>query len=155
MSGQFSSQDIILSILSLMNSSVSEYESINQEEINGREEINQQNNTNPFYNILFNNMENMFQDMRSQILDDFDDYMVQYAMDASLREVPIELKTEKYKCIKDNDDICNKETCSICLENYNDDSDVCILKCKHMFHRDCIKSWLKVKRNCPYCKTDL
>ena len=50
---------------------------------------------------------------------------------------------------------CENE-CSICLEQLNDE--VCVLKCKHEFHYDCLTMWVltcKKKKNkilCPLCK---
>ena len=29
-------------------------------------------------------------------------------------------------------------TCSICIDDFNDDSNIRIIKCKHIFHKDCI-----------------
>ena len=53
--------------------------------------------------------------------------------------------------------------CSICLnhtqfnsngikpKNCNDTR----LKCKHMFHRKCIKTWFNVNDTCPMCRQDI
>jgi hypothetical protein len=44
--------------------------------------------------------------------------------------------------------------CTICLESINGDSipfkTKC--KCKNLYHKECIKKWLEIKRNCPTCK---
>ncbi|WVZ10055.1 hypothetical protein V8G54_014585 [Vigna mungo] len=46
--------------------------------------------------------------------------------------------------------------CAICLLEFDDD---CILRlltpCCHVFHQDCIDSWLRSHRTCPVCRTDL
>ncbi|CAK8690675.1 E3 ubiquitin-protein ligase RNF103-like [Clavelina lepadiformis] len=43
--------------------------------------------------------------------------------------------------------------CSICLENYTQQSLVCGLPCHHVFHHECILSWLHGDRHCcPICR---
>ena len=49
-------------------------------------------------------------------------------------------------------------TCSICLEDFSDDSIVCVTKCGHVFHFCCIQTWLHeniLEPKCPNCKTSL
>ncbi|KAJ0234613.1 hypothetical protein HA466_0273230 [Hirschfeldia incana] len=62
-----------------------------------------------------------------------------------------------FKDIKEKDEEelegCDKRCCPICLEEYEDDHEVSRLeKCRHLFHRFCINSWLKLKRICPSCR---
>ncbi|QCD90789.1 RING-H2 finger protein ATL29-like [Vigna unguiculata] len=46
--------------------------------------------------------------------------------------------------------------CAICLLEFDDD---CMLRlltaCCHVFHQDCIDSWLRLHKTCPVCRTDL
>ena len=42
----------------------------------------------------------------------------------------------------------NSETCSICLNNGNLGK---LLICNHFFHSECINTWLKSKKSCPFC----
>ena len=42
--------------------------------------------------------------------------------------------------------------CVICLEEYQAESMVIFLKCKHSFHRDCGLPWLKEHETCPICR---
>lgn len=44
------------------------------------------------------------------------------------------------------------DTCSICQEQYKDDSIVAILSCEHYFDKDCLETWGKYKPECPMCK---
>ncbi|XP_051973434.1 LOW QUALITY PROTEIN: E3 ubiquitin-protein ligase TTC3-like [Xyrauchen texanus] len=44
-----------------------------------------------------------------------------------------------------------EEPCIICHEEVNSD-DLCVLECRHSFHRECIKSWLKEQSTCPTCR---
>eukprot|EP00592_Proboscia_alata_P000698 CAMPEP_0194377616 /NCGR_PEP_ID=MMETSP0174-20130528/32156_1 /TAXON_ID=216777 /ORGANISM="Proboscia alata, Strain PI-D3" /LENGTH=429 /DNA_ID=CAMNT_0039159101 /DNA_START=97 /DNA_END=1386 /DNA_ORIENTATION=+ len=44
-------------------------------------------------------------------------------------------------------------SCSICLEDYNNEDILRVLPCKHPFHSDCILPWLTERSpNCPLCK---
>ena len=48
------------------------------------------------------------------------------------------------------------EDCAICLGNMTID-DICNdyiekLSCNHIFHKDCINTWLKDKKTCPLCR---
>ena len=43
--------------------------------------------------------------------------------------------------------------CCVCLEGFKaGKSDVLELDCSHLFHEYCIRKYLTVKRNCPYCR---
>ena len=49
----------------------------------------------------------------------------------------------------------NKE-CLICIENFNDDDDVIKIPCNHIFHKNCIKSWVCEESNkCPICRVEI
>ena len=54
----------------------------------------------------------------------------------------------------------NNKECSICLNglnnnNKNNDKSVVYLdKCKHKFHKKCIKKWSRRVKKCPICRTD-
>jgi hypothetical protein len=43
----------------------------------------------------------------------------------------------------------NHENCSICLETPDDCTQ---LKCGHVYHKECIHKWLKIKNTCPNCR---
>lgn len=46
--------------------------------------------------------------------------------------------------------------CSICLEDFQADDPVSLLKsCAHAFHTDCVVKWFESKSKCPVCKDDL
>ena len=46
------------------------------------------------------------------------------------------------------------EECTICLENINIEyGNIKKLKCKHIYHINCINEWFKNKKNtCPNCR---
>lgn len=52
-----------------------------------------------------------------------------------------------------------KAKCSICMADVREPNDegiineyVCELPCKHWFHEDCVKEWLKSHDSCPICR---
>ena len=61
----------------------------------------------------------------------------------------------QYKHIQKYDG--RRETeCAICLEEFKRNDIIKeFYKCKHIFHKDCLKNWLKRSNVCPLCKHDL
>ena len=48
-----------------------------------------------------------------------------------------------------------KKQCSICYETYKKDQIIFRLPCKHLFHRPCLKNWIKQHKSCPFCRDDI
>ncbi|KAF9357088.1 hypothetical protein BGX26_004262 [Mortierella sp. AD094] len=48
-----------------------------------------------------------------------------------------------------------KTECSVCKDEFNLEDNLLQLPCKHIFHEDCIKPWLKVSGTCPTCRFSL
>ncbi|XP_057769507.1 E3 ubiquitin-protein ligase MPSR1-like [Salvia miltiorrhiza] len=42
--------------------------------------------------------------------------------------------------------------CSICLAEYDEESEVKEMPCRHRFHSDCIGKWLGIHGSCPICR---
>lgn len=49
----------------------------------------------------------------------------------------------------------SRETCSICFEEYKNDTPIAITECQHSYHLSCIESWLERKRDCPICRAPI
>ena len=61
------------------------------------------------------------------------------------------LRRQRYK-LRDGEDA---EDCTVCLETFAV-GEACIrVTCKHVFHRDCIETWLKRDVRCPNCRFNL
>ncbi|XP_017275398.1 E3 ubiquitin-protein ligase TTC3 isoform X2 [Kryptolebias marmoratus] len=45
-----------------------------------------------------------------------------------------------------------EDPCIICHEDMSPD-ETCVLECRHGFHEECIRSWLKEQSTCPTCRT--
>ena len=46
-------------------------------------------------------------------------------------------------------------TCSVCLSRVEDGESVKTLRCKHVYHPQCIDRWLERSTMCPVCKRDV
>ena len=46
-------------------------------------------------------------------------------------------------------------SCSICLVDFEDESNISLTDCDHIFHMDCITEWSRYKKDCPVCRKDL
>ena len=71
-------------------------------------------------------------------------YLTKQIEDFRKREYPVHIKSlilEKYR---------DKEDCPICLVLLN--NDISITLCGHVFHQECLKSALDVKKKCPCCR---
>lgn len=42
--------------------------------------------------------------------------------------------------------------CFICLEKHKHNEPVSYLACRHVFHEDCVKRWLRSSSSCPFCQ---
>ncbi|CAG8449523.1 7434_t:CDS:1 [Acaulospora colombiana] len=48
-----------------------------------------------------------------------------------------------------------RETCAICLDDFDDGDEIRELPCRHWYHVECIDPWLTMKSSsCPLCKKD-
>jgi hypothetical protein len=89
----------------------------------------------------------MFENFLNQTLDESIDLSTNKCNKA------LEIDSIKYKNL-DNKEKYEK-SCSICITEYDDDSDVSVLKCNHLFHNSCIIEWSMYKTTCPVCRNDL
>lgn len=44
------------------------------------------------------------------------------------------------------------DECSICLVDFQNEDDVALLNCNHLFHKACIDEWCARKPDCPNCR---
>lgn len=47
------------------------------------------------------------------------------------------------------------EQCVICRVEYEEEDTILTLPCKHRYHSDCIKDWLKINKICPVCSKEV
>jgi hypothetical protein len=50
----------------------------------------------------------------------------------------------------------NTRTCTICLECFKAPDNLIEFACReHVYHKTCLKEWIKKSNTCPLCKYDL
>jgi len=54
----------------------------------------------------------------------------------------------------DKEEEKNEDECSICYERISEKESV-KLKCKHVFHKDCMEQWVKKSGTCPLCRYNI
>jgi len=54
-----------------------------------------------------------------------------------------------------DEDGCGEGICVICSGDLEGDESTIKLPCKHIFHNECIKTWLEAQHTCPTCRYEL
>eukprot|EP00941_MAST-03F_sp_MAST-3F-sp1_P004756 g4756.t1 len=49
----------------------------------------------------------------------------------------------------------SSDVCLVCQMSYEEGDELMHLPCKHNYHSECIKIWLRQKSTCPVCKSDI
>ncbi|KAI8363058.1 hypothetical protein B0O80DRAFT_420865 [Mortierella sp. GBAus27b] len=85
------------------------------------------------------------------------DNIITQLMDAETRrDGPVAASDEVIESIPRHtltqDELDAKTECSVCKDEFAKDDQCLQLKCKHIFHNDCIKPWLKTSGTCPTCR---
>ena len=62
----------------------------------------------------------------------------------------IEFNSVKYENLEKKD-----SKCIICLEEFEPSSDVILTECAHIFHHDCLKEWVRYKKECAVCRNEI
>ena len=47
-----------------------------------------------------------------------------------------------------------EDSCSVCRCEFESGEMILMMKCKHGFHEECLRPWLKEYKTCPLCKTE-
>ena len=45
--------------------------------------------------------------------------------------------------------------CTICMMEYEEGEQLCLLPCSHAYHDECVSRWLREKSSCPCCQLDV
>jgi hypothetical protein len=48
-----------------------------------------------------------------------------------------------------------EKKCIICHDEFSKGDKACQMPCQHLFHADCLNSWLKIRNSCPICRFEL
>jgi len=109
---------------------------------------NSTNNTNNNMNTNINNNNNVNNAYENRITSNHRNTIVNNSNENVNSTSNLNLNKTKYKSK-------NEEKCIICQEMiiYNDE--VIYLPCFHFFHPNCIVSWLRNKKICPFCRRNI
>ena len=126
----------------------------NSDNNNHDEERNDPNNDNESNNIENNdnedNVENDNNDNEEEESNDDFNSVEEIGLDKEILDNMIISKITNVEAL-DND----KKNCAICLETYVNGDKSIALPCIHIFHSNCIKTWLTKHNNCPICKHEV
>ena len=120
---------------------------------------NAQNNNNNVQNNNNNNAQNNNNNNKKDIFASTrpgeEDYSNLTDRERKIRQLFLEMDEYQYKHIQKYES--RKETeCAICLEEFKGtDMIKAFHKCEHIFHKNCLRDWLKKQIVCPLCKHDL
>ena len=67
----------------------------------------------------------------------------------------IQNKIIKIKEYEFNNELEHHDKCSICLEDYEENDIINVLKCGHKYHDKCIDEWIITNINCPLCRLSI
>jgi E3 ubiquitin-protein ligase ATL6/9/15/31/42/55 len=77
----------------------------------------------------------------------------QRGIDAAVLET---FPTMAYADVKEHKAVKGALECAVCLSEFDDDETLRLLpKCSHVFHQDCIDTWLASHVTCPVCRANL
>ncbi|WVR03174.1 hypothetical protein IAU60_000165 [Kwoniella sp. DSM 27419] len=67
------------------------------------------------------------------------------------------LETVLWGQFGEREGMARDEYCSVCHDEYEDEIKVAVTPCKHMYHQDCLDTWLNTPNtsSCPMCRRDL
>lgn len=68
--------------------------------------------------------------------------------DGMRQKLKLQLKTKRVRGADLNNDVI---TCSICMTEFELDEKVGDLPCGHLFHTECLKTWVIWRNTCPLC----
>lgn len=98
--------------------------------------------------------------MFDEVLDNVLTSSIENIINESFNEQPtlektndaMDLESYKYNTIVRDD---KDKGCCVCLVEFEDDSNVSVIECNHIFHTECIKEWTSYKKSCPVCRKNL
>ena len=156
-----STEDVNNSTVDLENDLIvnnSENSIIESESLNDFDSLSADyNNSNTFINT--SNLNNISSEQFLNVINIFNDILNSNINnnDTELEDVIVTLDDNDYdklEIIKYKElDNSLENKCSVCLVEFQDDDNVMILPCKHYYHTNCIKEWLKeYDYKCPVCR---
>ncbi len=80
--------------------------------------------------------------------------MMEYEASVVANPHPIDAALLPHVAYDSNSLVFTHQTdCVICFTEFKQDETVVNLTCRHMFHESCLSRWLRIKPECPHCRT--
>lgn len=122
---------------------------------------NNENYNNPYVNIFNSNIIRDFNNLGSiNIFDEYADLPELVSENIYQEDVKIVLNDEQFNNLLHitHEELNDNESCEclICMDEFNKDDSIIKTHCKHLFHKNCIKTWLCEESNkCPVCRIEI
>jgi len=122
---------------------------------------NNENYNTPYVNIFNSNIIRDFNNLGSiNIFDEYADLPELVSENIYQEDVKIVLNEEQFNNLLHitHEEINDNESCEclICMEEFNKEDNIIKTNCKHLFHKNCIKTWLCEESNkCPVCRIEI
>ena len=127
----------------------------NAHEVQNNNNAQNNNNVENDNNVQNNNNNNIKKDIFASSRPGEEDYSNLTDHEKKIRKLYLEMDEYQYKHIQKYES--RKETeCAICLEEFKGTDIIkAFHKCEHIFHKNCLRDWLKKQKVCPLCKHNL
>jgi len=110
--------------------------------------------TNIFNSISHSTVMDLFTSMiEEQIMEEVMEESLEQQKTLEKTETIINIEKIKYKDLN-NCENYNKQ-CSICITDFENEDEISLTDCKHVFHNKCIVEWGSYKQECPICRTNI
>jgi E3 ubiquitin-protein ligase RHA2 len=87
------------------------------------------------------------------------DFLIYYPFYNKLHDSHFPIIGEMYStCINYKHTSCSNEDveCVVCLSTIEEGDEIRVLRCDHMYHKNCLDKWVGFKHNtCPLCRESL
>jgi E3 ubiquitin-protein ligase RNF38/44 len=74
----------------------------------------------------------------------------QGATEQAISQLPVTIVAEEHV-----NNLGEENTCPICLNEMVVGDEARLLRCKHIFHKNCVDEWLRVNASCPTCRKSI
>ena len=71
----------------------------------------------------------------------------------NVKNIVIQEELDKIQISEFSDIKTDEKQCSICLDDFEPSSKIRLINCKHLFHSECLDTWLlQHDYKCPHCR---
>lgn len=90
--------------------------------------------------------------VKKESIPSFDGWTLKPGYDIFIKSAePAEVESEVAQCSDAWSGLTIEPTCCICLGELSCGDTCCTTPCKHVFHKDCMDTWVRQRNRCPLC----